>query len=44
MNIQEQLLFLTNRRVEMRTPNIRGVTACWKGDVACISFYFYDEI
>ncbi len=44
MNNQEQLLYITNLRVkEMGTPNIRGVTAYWKNNTACLSFYFDGE-
>lgn len=41
MNKQEQLLYITNLRVqEMGLPCIRCVTAYWKDNTACLTFYF----
>jgi hypothetical protein len=45
MNAQEQLLYVTDLEIKRYNfPKIRGVTAYWQDNTACISFYFQGEI
>ncbi len=45
MNIQEKLSYITELELRrLSSDKIRGVTAYWKGNTACISFYFQGEI
>jgi hypothetical protein len=41
MNIQENLLYITELELKRLNSNkIRGVTAYWNDNTACLSFYF----
>jgi hypothetical protein len=45
MDIQNYLLFITQKEVKrLNSDKIRAVTAYWKGNTACLSFYFNGEI
>jgi hypothetical protein len=45
MDIQNYLLLATQEEVKrLNSAKIRAVTACWKGNIACLSFYFNGEI
>ncbi len=45
MNIQEKLSYITELELKrFDSSKIRGVVAYWKGNTACISFYFQGEI
>jgi hypothetical protein len=45
MDIQKYLLYITQIEVEsLNSSKIRAVTAYWKENIACLSFYFNGEI
>ena len=45
MDIQKYLLYITQIEVkDLNSSKIRAVTAYWKGNIACLSFYFNGEI
>jgi hypothetical protein len=42
--IQKHLTFVTGKKVKaLHSNKIIGVTAIWKDDTACLSFYFNEE-
>lgn len=45
MNIQEHLSYITELEVKhLQSPKIRGVTAYWEDQTACLTFYFEGEV
>ncbi len=45
MDIQKYLLYITQIEIKrLSSDKIRAVTAYWKGNIACLSFYFNGEI